>query len=185
MWDRGKIFERQFLATDGGYIHYPWARSGGKLVTEAEFEALVARWQHATAFWPIFGYLLVALFAIVGLAIATNGATPIWAMSGLTLLFVLPILLRVLPASLAPWRLVRDRPDVTAPRSLGDAFRQQRALLPWWLILLWLVWGALELAAFWTDGPASWWRIGPGLVMFVIGLTQMGLKLRDRLAGAR
>ena len=133
-------FSKSFTPHDGGYIYYPSAKSGGKLITDGEFEALMADWRRVagvTGRWRSVGILVIAIAAWVGFS--QFFALPEWAGMIFTMLVVATFTSRLLRASLAPRRLVRGRPDETPPRAIGQARQQARAMLSWKFVIYVLV----------------------------------------------
>ena len=160
MFDSVGAFKRQFTRTDGGYVYYPSSKSGGKLVTEDEYEAMVADWQRIAGtreVWKTVGlaFLAILLWTVVSQPLSLQKsydwiiiAVSVAALSGW-----------LLWASLAPRRLVRDRPYVTPPRTTTEARREARATLNWPFVLFVLLFsGAIFFGRLTSsDRTQSWW----------------------------
>ena len=168
MFDATGAFIRQFTPVDGGYVFYPSRKSGGKLVTFEEYEALVTNWRRVAGWrshWKVAGivFLVILLWTLASQALALPDSADwlvivacVAALSGW-----------VLWASFAPHRLVKDRPDYTPPRAAWQTRREARAALNWPLVIVVLLFsGAVflgHLAA--PNGTLAWWAwiIGSGL----------------------
>jgi hypothetical protein len=118
-FDPSATFARGFEQVEGGYLYYPRAKSGGKLVTPAEYEKRVGDYRGwmGRRFWPglLFWATLAGIVSIevVNLAFGlSSGASEVsvyvlaTALLGLFLWF-----------HSAPYRLLRHRPDAVPPRS--------------------------------------------------------------------
>lgn len=183
MFDPVEAFTKAFTPLDGGYLYYPSAKAGGKLVTAEEFEVLLDDWQRVAGRrgrWKTVGlaFLPIALWV----AVSQIFRLPNWVDNIFCTVLVLAISSWVLWASFAPRRLVRDRPEVAPPRSIEQARRETRALLNWRFVMFALV---ISGAALWANLSSlertlgTWaWIVGSGIV-FVSYLWFALQKLRD------
>jgi hypothetical protein len=184
VFDSTGTFARQFIPTEGGYIYYPSKKSGGKLVTNEEYQQLIEGWQRISGrsgIWKIVGVAVLAI--VVWTFISKTLSLPDWSNSVSTIIIVTGISLWLLRASLAPRRLVQDRPDLVPPRPASEARRQTRALLNWRFITFALLFSGL---AFFGSLNAternfsSWaWLCGSGM-MFVLYIWITIQKVRER-----
>ena len=125
------MFAWQFQPTDGGYLFYPSTQSGGKLVTSDEYAKLVDDWRNEGSGWRYWrligiGFSLACLWALAKAEFQLPNWT-LWLLLGpmiAGLFFRYAWLLR------APHRLVRDRPDITPPRSKAEARKPTPQLMP-------------------------------------------------------
>lgn len=173
------LVRKRFHPVSGGYHYYPSLREGARLVTEEEYQHVLAASRRAAA--ParlLLAFCGVLVFAVVMAIIRPHLG---WSQfSGSLLAGALSALLVVylyLPMA-APYRLLRRRPAITGPRPFWPAYRQQLGSLPWWMVALWLVLGAdaLRRAAA-MPRPDIWW-LAAGLLMLGMALAVGGLKLR-------
>jgi hypothetical protein len=167
MFDSSDAFTRQFTPTAGGYLYYPSARAGGKLVTPEECERLVRDWQHVAGRrgrWKTAGLVLgaVLLWTVASEALALPEWTG-WLMIAGCVAFISA---SYFWASFAPRRLVRDRPDIAPPRPLSEAGREVRAMVNWRVIAFALLLSGAALFATLSspERSAGWWAwlIGSG-----------------------
>lgn len=170
MFNTIEAFKRQFTPVEGGYLVYPSRKVGGKLVTEAEYEQLVADWERIAGRagrWKTVG-AVIALIAVWTLLVDSL-SPPEWADTLLIGLVVVAVSAWLLWASTAPSRLVKNRPPVSPPRPSAEAKREARAALNWPFVIFALVgsgsvfFGSVTA----TDRTAStWaWLIGSGAML--------------------
>lgn len=123
-------FERSFTPVDGGYIYYPSRWHGGYLVTQEEYEGLLAQWR-AVAGWKGIAALV---FLTIGLLVGVMTAARYLGMADekvaaftpfLAIIVILPLIWR----SSATYRLVRRRAPVRPRRSSKDAELQMGRVL--------------------------------------------------------
>lgn len=184
MIDPIRVFTRQFTQVEGGYLYYPSRKAGGKLVTQSEYEGLVANWQNVAGRRGQWKTIAVIIAAIAIWSIASQSlALPDWTNWFASAFGAVYVALRLLPASLAPRRLVSGRPDTTPPRPLRSAKREARALIEWRIVVfVLLVSGCVLFATSKSpDHTLSWWAwlIGSG-TMFSLYAWLAFQKFRDR-----
>ena len=138
--DQTALFKRRFERTAEGYLYFPSHKGGGKLLTEAEFDSLVAdhrrwvgtRFRPGLLFWLMFGALLslacLSVFFELPEIVLDCGA------AFLAVVFIAAMIWK----QSAPYRFFRNRPDTTPPRTKPEMLRASRAMLPW-PILIWMV----------------------------------------------
>lgn len=136
MFDATEAFAKQFVPQDGGYLFYPGRLAGGKLVSEPEYQDLLARWQSVAGrkgTWKT----IVAVMAIIVLGTVAKALLNVgdWAENASIGAAVAFVVIRITWASLAPRRLVRGRPDAAPPRSLTESKRLARSMLPWRMVI--------------------------------------------------
>ena len=184
MFDSISAFTKQFTPTDGGYLYYPSKKSGGKLVTADEYEQLSESWRKVAGrrgIWTVVGIEMLAIF--VWTATSKLLSLPDWSDSIIVAACVIGISAWLVWASLAPRRLVRDRPAIAPPRPASEARRQARAMLNWRFIIFALLFsGVAFLGSF--NSPErdlkTWaWLIGSG-AFFGLYIWVAVQKFRDR-----
>ncbi len=127
MVDTVRTFELQFEPVEGGYLYYPSAKSGGKLVTHEEYQQLLADWKKATGLKSMLSILLPGFILLAAIDIALElDETARWVS---TTVFVLAVVGYFLWVSFAPRRLVKDRPDHTPPRTKEEGMQHARKVL--------------------------------------------------------
>lgn len=184
MFDVTTAFSRQFTPVDGGYVYYPFRTAGGKLVTAAEYERLVADWERVAGRrgrWKAVGLLSAAILLWVFVSQAL--ALPEWADSIILMGSVGALSGWIYWASLAPRRLVRHRPDIAPPRLPSEARREARAALNWPFVLLVLFASGTIFVGHLTTPEASprWWAWVIGSGLFFVGYFWLAIqKLNDR-----
>ena len=181
MFDTIGAFKKQFTPVEGGYLLYPSAKGGGKLITVEEYDRLVADWQRTAGrggLWKTAGLVIVLVLLWTLLSEALS--LPDWAETLFIVVVVIGISARLLWASLAPRRLVRDRPPVTLPRPVSDARREARAALNWpFVVFALLASGGIffsTLNALERTPSTYAWLVGSGLMMLAylwIGLKKL------------
>lgn len=184
MFDPVDAFSRQFKPIDGGYLYYPSRTSGGKLVTDVEYEELLANWQKVAGRrgqWTIIGIISAVIF---GWIILSQSVTlPYWAEKLMMPGLVIVISAWFLWASLAPRRLVSGRPDFTPPRPAQAARRESRALLSWRFVIFALLFSGVALLRTLSspDHTLDWWAwlIGSGGLFIAYACIAL-LKMMDR-----
>ena len=183
MFNSTSFFAKQFVPTNGGFLYYPSRKIGAKLITAEEHEKLVADWERVvgkTGWWKLTG--LVVLVMLVGIVTSAMLALPDWTGWITVAACVAVAFAWLIPASLAPNRLVKGRPVVTPPRNNAEARRQARAALSWPFVLgVLLVMGVLFYGCVTTRHKevSTWvWLIGSG-TLFVLYVGVAARKLRD------
>lgn len=151
-------FKKQFTPHRDGYLIYPWRQGGGKLVTADEYNQLIADWQKVAGragTWKSVGTVVavLALWTLLSQALRP----PEWINSAVIVLVAITICARILWASFAPWRLVKNRKPITPPRPRAEARREARAALNWQMIIFALI---LSAGAFASHVTATEWNIG-------------------------
>lgn len=136
MFDATEAFAKQFVPREGGYLFYPGRNAGGKLVSDDEYQDLLARWQSVAGrqgTWKsVAAVVFIIVLGMVAKALIDGGDWVENASIGAAVAFVT---IRITWASLAPRRLVKDRPDAAPPRSLADSRRLARSMLPWRMVV--------------------------------------------------
>jgi hypothetical protein len=131
--------------------------------------------------WMVVGIMMLAIF--VWTAISITFSLPDWSDSIIVAASVIGISAWFLWASLAPRRLVRNRPATAPPRPVSEARRQARASLNWRFIIFALLYsGVAFLGSF--NSPErdlkTWaWLIGSG-AFFGLYIWIAVQKFRDR-----
>lgn len=184
MFNSVGAFKKQFTRVEGGYLVHPLRRSGGKLVTEPEYEQLIANWERVAGRagqWKTVGLVFVVIAAWTLLADWLS--PPEWADTLLIAAIVVAMSAWLLWASTAPRRLVKDRSPAAPPRPLAEARREARGALNWPFVSFALVvsgssfFGSLNTT---ERTVGTWlWLIGSGAMLGLylwIGLK----KLLDR-----
>ena len=181
MFDTIGAFKKQFTPVEGGYLLYPSAKGGGKLITVEEYDSLVADWQRTAGRggrWKTVGLVMVLVLLWTLLTEALS--LPDWAETLFIAVIVIGISARLLWVSLAPRRLVKNRLPLTLPRPVSDARREARAALNWPLVVFAvLVSGAIFFSTLNASErtPSIWaWLVGSGLMMLAylwIGLKKL------------
>jgi hypothetical protein len=182
-FDPTAAFARRFEPMDGGYLFYPRAKGPGKLVSPAEYEALVVnyrrwmggRFKPGLMFAVLFGAILIIAVISVLLDVPPEGDG--W--------FAYPLLLLVAGfmfwLHFAPHRLVKGRPDAAPPRAKKELGRATRRMMTWPLIAFGTglsgLWAAVGLAAKPSVGVIVWTVIWA--VVFVSYLRIAVQKIQD------
>ncbi len=117
MFDSVGAFKKQFTPVEGGYLIYPSRESGGKLITIDEYDRLVPDWERIAGragIWNSAGILVlvVALWTLLSPALSL----PEWMEAVFPAAVALTLSAWVFWASMAPRRLVKNRPAVTPAR---------------------------------------------------------------------
>lgn len=169
MFDATGAFTKQFTPFRDGYLVYPSRKSGGKLVTADEYERLVGDWKQVAGkagTWKTVGVVI----ATIALWTALTEAFPLpaWTTNLFIAAIVIAMSARLLWASMAPRRLVRDREAIAPPRPAVEARREARAALNWWFVIFALILsgGAFFGAISATERNFSMWAwlVGSGLM---------------------
>jgi len=184
LFDPVGVFAKQFTPVEGGYLYYPSKRGGGKLVTADEYEHLAEGWRKVAGrrgTWKIVGVVALAIF--VWTVLSKSLSLPEWSDSIIIAACVTGISAWLLWASLAPRRLVRDRPAIAPPRPVSEVKRQSRALVNWRFISFALLFSGIAFLGT-LNAPQrdlkSWcWLIGSG-AMFGLYIWIAIQKYRDR-----
>lgn len=131
-----RAFKAQFTRVEGGYLIYPSRKEGGKLVTDDEYDQLVAGWQRVAGcrgVWKLAGAICVAL--AIWTLVSDLFSFPGWINKTLVVLIVFALATRLFWASTTPHRLTKYRVAVTPPRTLAEAQREARAMVGWPIII--------------------------------------------------
>jgi hypothetical protein len=170
MFDTIGAFKKQFTRVEGGYLVYPSRKTGGKLVSDEEYEHLVKGWERVagrSGRWKAIGVIVV----IIALWTLLSDVVPLpeWRDTFLTAAIVSAMSARLLWASTTPRRLVKDRPTITPPRMAAEARRDARAAINWPFVVFALLFSG---AAFFVSvtatvrSPGAWaWLIGSGVML--------------------
>jgi hypothetical protein len=170
MFDPIGVFEGQFTKVEGGYLFYPSARSGGKLVTAEEQAALLAHWRRVAGKAGIWKCLATVAAAIAAGTVLEDALSfPGWTGSAVTTAAVIGIAAWLIRASSAASRLVRGRPSIAPPRSLSQVGRETRAVLGWPAVIFAIVASGAVFTGTLASPERSWsqwaWLAGSGAVL--------------------
>lgn len=184
MFDATGAFAKQFEPHLEGYIFFPGRKSGGKLVTETEYQKLLSDWRSIAGgrgSWISAG--LVMAFIATGMAIKEIFGAGEWLEQITIFAAVALVLTRIFWASFAPRRLVRGRPDIVPPRSLDASKKLARSMLPWRMIVPVLAISSAVFVASLSSKPSTWggwlWLAGSGAMTAAYVLIAIQ-KWRDR-----
>lgn len=149
MFNTVATYERLFTPTEGGYLFYPWVWSGGYLITNEEYDRLVADWRLANS-WSLrikLGLAMVAAMVAGVIIIFVTGAPPEISSNVLAGVIALGLTGHLLWRLSAVYRLIIGRKPVVGRRS-RDASRAQVASMMSWPMLLWITFGISLGSAF-------------------------------------
>ncbi len=169
MFDQMNVFNRQFTPVEGGYLYYPSSKSGGKLITEDEYEKLASDWKKAFGWhgvWRVLG--IVILVSVFFLFLKRWLDLPDWVDHFALYGNAVALFGWYQWAAFAPRRLVRDRPAIAPLRSVSQARREARAMIEWsFLIVVILVCGAFFVGGL-NATDRSWvWIGGSGITLIL------------------
>ena len=184
MFDSVGTFSRMFVPFEDGYLYYGSRKSGGKFVTHAEFDTLLAGWRRIAGPLGIMktaGFMFAAI--AVSVAISTYFDLPEGLDGAVTVAVTTPLVAWILWHAFAPRRLVRDREPVAPPRPTAEAMRAARAVVSWRMVIgFGLISGVVFVATLTQPThEISWWAwlIGSGATFGVYAWVGWK-KLRDR-----
>jgi hypothetical protein len=170
MFNSIEAFKKQFTRVEGGYLIYPSRKVGGKLVTDEEYEQLIAGWERVAGRagrWMTVG--AVAAVIAIWTLLSDWLSAPDWADSVLIAAIVVTMSAWLLWASFAPRRVVKDRLPVTSPRPAAEVGREARAALNWPFVIVVLLVSASvffgSLTATDRTSGAWAWLIGSGAIL--------------------
>ncbi len=132
MFDARDAFAGQFTQIDGGYVYYPRQKAGGKFVSNEEYDLLLTDWQRISegrGRWKNVGFIMGSI--LTWTIVADLFSLPEWVGWMVITAVTSCILAKYFWVSLAPRRLVRDRPDITPPRTALEARQESRQHLKW------------------------------------------------------
>lgn len=179
-------FKRFFEPYHDGYVVYPSFKMGGKFVTAAERDALVADFRCKFRPAALLGLLLyMPLYAVGHRALSQSLDFPAhigWIDGPVSLLLPCIWMFRIFSA---PSRLVRGRPDVTPPRSNAEWRHYHLKNTDWWQIAFMLLVGIVQLYVASTLPEGSTERlflIGSGCFTLVFEAVQAICKWRHQSA---
>lgn len=179
-------FTRSFEPYNDGFVVYPSYKQGGKFVTVAERDALLADFRRNLRPAALLAYvLLLALFSVGWslLSQALDAAAQMDSIRG----FVVGLL----GSSWGGWiisspsRLVRGRPDMVDPRSKTEWRQLQLKNTAWWQLAVFLLGSAAGLYVASTLPEGSIQRLlmfGGSCLMLVFGFVHAFLKWRHQPA---
>ncbi|WP_155799918.1 hypothetical protein [Porphyrobacter sp. AAP82] len=184
MTDTKTLFSNQFVSHQDGYLFYPGRKAGGRFVSNAEFQALVAQWQSVAGFaGTLKTVLTVILIIALGMVVTDLFDVGEWAEYLAVCGAVAFVIARVMWASFAPWRRVAGRPDAVPPRPPALLKRQARAMLRWRMIIPVLIvsTSAFAFGIYVTPKTSEdWlWLVGSGAMAATYGWIAIQ-KYRDR-----
>ena len=184
MFNAVEAFKRQFTPVEGGYVYYPSVWHGGKLVTAEEYERLLANWKGIAgtrAIWKIAIFFVLASSVLVMLSELLS--LPRWSEWLIMVAGAAGVCGWLCWVALAPYRLVKGRPDFAPPRSRSEARREARTMLGWPLVCSVVFFSGLAFVGslLSSDRTASgWaWLVGSGLFFGAYSWIAFE-KLRDR-----
>lgn len=146
--DPSAQFRRRFQRCDQGFLYYPKRKGGGKIITQAEHDVIVGnfrRWFGAR-FRP--GLSLAAMFGLIVVITLVSLAFPLSERAFDVAIWIVAatFLLGYYWLYSAPQRLVKDRPEVTPPRTREELGRAGRAMMTWPMVVFAI--GLCSLAVF-------------------------------------
>jgi len=182
-----EIYKRQFQPAEEGYLFYPRRNKGGKLLSHLEYEKLVLNYRRwiGTRFVPG----LSVWFAFAGLIVIASISVMFDLPDQFIEISVYAMVAAFVAASLwlylTPYRLTKNRPDVSPPRTKQEQMRLARSMMPWalliWTIIIFGLLSIIGIAAAITE-PS----IGKGVfatfctLFLIMGLRVAIQKYRDR-----
>ncbi len=183
VFDSIGAFAKQFTPIDGGYLYSSSTKGGGKLVTADEYEQLIEGWRKVAGRRGLYKVVgIVTVLIVVWTAISGSLLLPDWSNSVVITATGIATPAWLFWASLAPYRLVRNRPAIAPPRPVSEAKRQARALLNWRFIVFALLFSGvaflLSINLPERDFKSWAWPLGSGL-FFVSYLWIAIQKFRD------
>lgn len=169
MFGSMRPFTNQFAPFEDGYVYYPSRKGGGKFVSTAEYDRLLADWRRVAGVRPFLIAVGLMVFVMnLGIFAQVFLDLPFWINWVALAAIIAALFAWLMPPSLAPRRLVKSRPVVAPPRPPGQPQRQARALLPWPIVILVLVWSGsvfLNHIVSADRSPAWWaWTLGSGVL---------------------
>lgn len=175
---------KQFRRTEEGHVYYPSAKTGGKFISAEEYELLLADWKRVSKLFSIMNVVIGSLVLVtLSILLVLTLDLPLWTF---TVILVAPVTFMtayILWVGTAPARLVKYRPEITAPRPASDVREEARAAMGWPLITLILFGSAAYLVSSLTsfDGTlrSTIWIVASG-GLFLGYLSIATLKIMDR-----
>lgn len=160
MFDAIGAFEKQFTRVEGGYLFYPSRKVGGKLVSDEEYEHLIAVWKRVagrSGRWKTTGAIAAAI--VLWMFLTHVFSLPEWGV-----FFVIPVMVftlvgRLLWAITKPHRLLKDRLSVMRPKTAEESRRDVRAALTWPFVVFALILSGAAFFGVVSDAersPGSW-----------------------------
>lgn len=186
-FDPTASFKRRFEPTEGGYLYYPKAKGGGKLLSEVEYNDLIinyrrwigARFRPGLIIWTMMGACVAITLVATVLDLSESFLN--WAIAGVAIGFVIA---QYWIQSTA-YRLYHNRPDSTPPRTKQEIKRAARKLLTWPL-LMWMIaiFGLMTFTGIIALVQRPSLATGVLALLFAVALVQLlrmtVQKLRDR-----
>ncbi len=178
-----ETFERLFTPTEGGYLFFPSRNAGGKLVTTEEYAKLHGNWKKVAGRKGTLKATVLIVLVIVIWAIAeTFYALPEWSGGLVVTASAIIVALWFVWHSVAPWRLVRGRPDASPPRGLSESQMAARSMVPWTMVFAVIFLSGMFLSTDLNtqDRTAQWWGIKLVSGLFFLAYAWIGFqKWRD------
>lgn len=172
--DKSEIFSRLFVPYEDGYIVYPGKSKGGKFVTAAERDALVKNYQRwwgkrfslGLGVWAFIAVLLPAIAAAALLNVPDGDFSFVILAAAIVLGYF------VIRSFRAPYRLVKDRPDIVPPRTKEENRRVARSYLTWPRLAGQILIVAILLFSLVTNYANAWhwllWTAGATLFLMLL-----------------
>jgi hypothetical protein len=163
------IFAKQFSPYEGGYLFYPGRKSGGKLISESEYQQLLENWLADTGTVGIIKNTAIVAF-FVGLGVTATLFLDVgeWIRNASSWSGAAIVSARILWSSFAPHRFVKGRPDATPPRSRAALGQYTRSMMPWPIVIPFFILSTALFLALLFPPPRTvggWlWLIGSGAV---------------------
>lgn len=129
-------FAKLFVPYEDGYLYYPSAKSGGKFVSEPEYQIMLSEVERAAGTKGIMVSVLAVLLMISAAVIAEKvwhlgewvEQVAIWAA-------VAFVGIRLARAFFLPRRMLSNRPAIVPPLAPGQSRKIARSMLPWTMVI--------------------------------------------------
>ena len=158
MFNLERFLARTFTPVDGGYLYFPSAKSGGKLVSAAEYDVLTEQWRRVLGGSAMLvAFLLIVASSVVLIVAAVAFRLPPWTVKVSPLLFLPALFTWMWRPAFAAGRLVRGRPDIAPPRPLAELRRAGRAALDWKFVAGFMVYAGWNFSRSARLAERTWW----------------------------
>lgn len=178
MFNAGDIFAKQFEPFGDGYVFHS-RLSGGRFVSKDEYDSLYARHRRVV---PRSVFILMAGIIPTSMAQQFFDLPPTWLI-GVTSLLVAVVIAMIFWISFAPSRLVRGRPVVAPPKTVGDMRRTARSMIPWPMVVVVIVLSAVILGGCLVNPQSTlaWWLWTMGASTMLVAYIWIAIgKMRDK-----